>query len=307
MKRFHRVLLVLLPAAMSIWLVGVGTATAGAVAPSATYTCSGTISNATTPPTVDPALVPSGTYSSLVMRPGSFCVVGGAVTVQRGITLGRGSVLLAAEGTVPGFPGNYSGALTVQGPVTVGPDAQFVFYWDGTTSLPAALATINGPVTVESNGFLGLLQSSVRGPVEALNPSAVDLYGSSISGGVSIVGGGGPNDPEGAFISVGLASPYYRYVDVEGNQIGGPFTVIGYAAPGSYYGYAMALLENTVAGPVTLIGNSVLAPGTYSIGSAANVISGPATCMWNSPIVQDLAPSTVGGPILGAQGHLCFG
>jgi len=309
MKSLQRVLLVLLPTVLGLGLVGiVGAAPAGAVPLAPTFTCTGAISNATSPPTLNQESVPTGTYSSLVMPPGSFCVVAaGAVTVQDGIMLGRGSALLVVEGYPPGYTTPYFGSLTVQGPVTVGPDAFLGFSWDGTTPFTVTPFTLNGPVTVEPNGLLGLLASSVRGPVWALNPSAVYLYGSTVTGGVNILGGGGRNDPEEAFIGGFDLSPYYRFVDMEGNAISGPLSVIGYASPGTYDGFAMFLAGNTVTGPVTLIGNSVEPPGVYSIGSEANTIHGPATCAWNSPTIVDFAPSAVSGPILGAQGHLCFG
>jgi len=309
MKSFRRVLMTLLPAVMGLWLVNgvVGGTPAGAASPSWTFTCTGTISNKTTPPTVNPEAIPAGTYRSLVMPPGSFCAVVGAVTVDHGIKLGHGSALIVVEGTVPGFGGPYSGALTVNGAVRVESGAWLGFNWDG-TPFTVTPFTLNGPVAVETNALLGLLQAHVQGLVSAVAPSAMYLYGSNLSGGVNVLGGGGLNNPQQAFVRAGLATNRsYRFIDVEGNQIGGPFTVVGYSNPGSSYGYAMVAADNTVHGPVAFMTNSVEPPGTYSIGSASNTIYGSATCKWNGPVIDDIAPSTVTGPILGAQGHLCFG
>ncbi len=285
-------------------VVGVTAAGPAGAAPPLTFTCTGAISNV--PLTVSPEVVPPGTYGSFVMPPGSFCVIPGPVTVQKGITLGSGSALIVVDGFVPGG-GPFSGALTVEGPVRVGPDADLNFLWDGTTPLTAPPLTVNGPVSVQSHGLFGMFGATISGPLTATDASGVQVSGSQIRGPLSVVGGGGTNDPSEAFAQVGFF-PGYNFVDLEQDTVSGPLSVLGYDGAAAYVG-------GDHTGPMTFSDNTAAAspywpPPLYI--THFNVINGPATCADNSPTPNATNPSdgstnTVSGPVRGDQGTACFG
>jgi len=274
----RRVLFAVLPAVLGLGLAGVGAAgPAGAIPVPGGFTCTGNFSNYP----VNAEVIPAGTYSSLTLPPGSACGIAGQVVVNGPVTLGRASGL----GLVSG------GSLTVNGPVTVGHDAAF-----GPLGVLAPI-NVNGPLLIGPDGFVGLDSGGVSGPVLASAPSGLELYSIHVGGSVQILGGGGQNPVEELL----YPTTPYRFTDLEGDVIAGPVTEIGYTGTGSSYGYGGAFIANQT-GPMTLIGNTV-AP----IAVEANVIHGPATCFGNNPPPQDFGSSTVTGPILGSQGHLCFG
>ena len=213
------------------------------------------------------------------MPPGSLCTISGAVTVNHPVTLGAGAGL-----------GLVGGSLIVNGTVTVGPGAAFGDFGG------ASPITVHGSVFVQNNGDLGMAGGTISGSLLATAPSALELYYNQVSGMVFIAGGGGTNPVLNA-----LGETHYQFVDLENNVISGPVTEIGYAGPGSQYGFGGAMGENQ-SGPMTLIHNSVAPIAVWS-----NVIHGPATCWGNTPVPENLGASTVSGPILGDQGAACFG
>lgn len=308
MRRFRRVFAAAVPVMMVVSFAGAGSAAAAQATPAPAFTCTGTISNATTPPTIDPEVVPPGTYRSLAMPAGSLCYVFGEVTVRHGINLGRASALIVVDGSVPGVGGPFAGALTVQGPTSVGYDAVLTYYWDG-TPLTVTPETMDGPVTVAARGLLGLLQGRVDGPVWAASPSAIHIVNMTVAGGITILGGGQTNDPDEAFIRVGLGYPD-QFVNIQGSTVIGAVSVIRFNGSGVTIADA-----NTLIGPLTFSynqggpGMTGSFPFAYIIG--AETIFGSATCEGNHPAPNtgtDYATkATIFGPVLGNQASTCIG
>jgi hypothetical protein len=260
-----------------------GVATVAAASPTG-FTCTGSLASFG-------QLIPPGTYTSLSMPGGSVCFVApGSVTVNDGITLGEASALLVPDG----------GALTVNGPVTVGPGAVFSEF-DSCSPIK-----VNGPVSVRDNAVLLICGSTVAGPVEATNATQVRAYFSDISGPLGIQGGGGPNPVLDAFVAFG-GPPYgppdgYNFSEVNESVISGPVSAAGYSGLGVNF-------VGDVMGPMTFINNTT----TYSSAIGSNRINGPATCSGNVPAPNlggHLAigsPSIVSGPVRGDQAATCTG
>jgi hypothetical protein len=283
----------LVMSALASMVVVAGVQAAGVVqataAPPSGITCAGTVSP------FDPMAIPGGTYGSLSMPPGSLCLIeGAAVIVNHPVTLGSGSGL-----------GVLAGSLTVNGPVTAGHGAAF---GDFNSTAPI---TVNGPVSVDSNGALvigsetpyGPLLSSIAGPVRATDPSTVQIHNTAIGGPVILQGGGGANPVLDA-AGLPFGPPFgYNFNDLEDNVISGPVSETGYD------GIWSGVLRN-VMGPLTFSNNSEApAIDEYDIGS--NRINGPATCSGNDPapnMGQSAgAPSIVSGPTRGDQAATCTG
>lgn len=272
--------------ALGAFVVVPGAAEAGA-APShsqaAGTTCTGTLTS--------PGYITTGTYSSLVMPPGSFCAVVGTVTVQKPLTLQSGSGLAV-----------FGGSLTVDGPFTVDATGAFATFSNTTP------VTIGGPVRIGTNGaFLlgtetpyGPRFASIGGPVTATNASSVQIHNTTIGGGVRLVGGGADNPLVQAFTTT---SPFNNFNDLEDNQIGGGVTEIGYD------GIWGGVLRNVIDGPFVFSNNMQSVADEYDIGS--NFINGPAICNSNTPVPNmghsAGAPSIVNGPIRGNQAATCTG
>ncbi len=243
---------------MAMAIVASGLTTLGALPASAakapSFSCSGTPGA--------PEAVPAGSYSSLLMPPGSVCFIESAVTVGGPLTLGDTSALVL-----------FDGSLAVNGPVNVGPNSLF---GDAGGNAPI---TVNGPVSVQQNGafLIGFenpeapLVSALHGPVTAINASTVQIHNTKISGPVKLQGGGGDNP-----ILDALAGPGYNFNDLEDNVISGPVTEIG------YQGIWAGIIRNVISGNLTFTGNTDF--DEFDIGS--NVVHGNANCSGNSPAVN---------------------
>ena len=268
-------------------LVGAGSTLAAASparAPSSGYTCTGSSLTA-------PGVITTGTYSSLSMPPGTFCVVAGTVTVTEPVTVGDGSALLME-----------SGSLTVSAPFGVGNGAVFA---DFTNALPV---TIGGPVHVGTDGVfvLGVESpyaptfASIAGPVTATGASSIQIHNTVIGGPVRLMGGGADNPIVQAFTHT---SPFNNFNDLEDNVIGGGVTETG------YHGIWTGVLRDVINGPLTFTNNSEAVTDEYDIGS--NFIAGPATCANNTPAPNTGhskgSPSIVEGPVTGNQTATCTG
>ncbi len=268
-------------------LVGAGSTLAAASparAPSSGYTCTG--SSLTTP-----GVITTGTYSSLSMPPGTFCVVAGTVTVTKPVTVGDGSALMMGNGS-----------LTVSGPFGVGTGAVFA---DFTNALPV---TIGGPVHVGTEGVfvLGVESpytptfASIAGPVTATGASSVQIHNTTIGGPVRLMGGGADNPIVQAFTHT---SPFNNFNDLEDDVIAGGVTETG------YQGIWAGVLRDMIGGPFTFTDNAETVTDEYDIGS--NLILGPATCANNTPApnmgTSRGSPSIVEGPQRGDQAATCTG
>jgi len=272
-----------------IGAVGV-TAVAGAIpagaAPSS-ITCSGS-----------PAVIPAGTYRSLIMPPGSLCLTEGTVVVTRGVTLGTASGLGAA-----------TGSLTIKGPLTVGADAAFADFNPAAPTAAPAPITVLGPVTVQTNGWFNTYGPTIAGPVWATNPSALQIFDTKIWGPVTINGGGGDNpvlDALGECYGTSAKpcqAPNYAYNQnwLGSNQTFGPVRITNFDGPWQ------GVIGN-VMGPMIFSDNN------NSSGSAIgfNTIYGPARCSDNLPGAPNTGPdvsgpSVVHGPTRGDQAATCTG
>jgi hypothetical protein len=255
-------------------------------APPSTFTCSGTLAS--------PEIVPAGNYHALSLPTGSFCVVAGPglVQVTSPLSLSDGAGLLVV-----------GGSLTVDGPLTVGPQAAF---GAPTNSAPVS---IRGPVRVGTDGafILGTETpyapdfAAIDGPVQSLNASTVQIHNTRVGGRVDLIGGGALNAIVDAVTGTSLDN---NFNDLEDNQIGGPVREEG------YQGVWAGVLRDVIAGPLSFTNNSE-APNIdeYDIGS--DLIYGPATCSDNDPVPNTGdspgAPSIVYGPVRGDQAATCTG
>jgi hypothetical protein len=280
-----------------------GIAPAGAT-PNGGFVCAGTFDN--------PGFIPPGTFASLTMPPGAWCVVeAGPVTVTHPVTLGQGAGLTTITDltiTGPGVLGDsssllYAGGLHIGGQVTVGPNAIFNPYF-----LPGPWRlTLDRGVTVEDHGGLFIPpESTIKGPVTATNPSAINLVGSKVSGPVSLQGGGSPNGVLTSFF--GIPPGAYTWSVLQRNTITGPVTIHGYAGvtvivEGNQIARGLTVTSNT-----QLVGNSnpeiasLAPPNTFYV--QGNTIGGSANCLNNgtATLLQDWpegypGPNAVSGPI----------
>ena len=131
-------------------------------------------------------------------------------------------------------------------------------------------ARIAGPVTVLPGASLVATGGTIAGPVTATRAVLFTLSGTGVSGPVTVIG------------SVGA-------VLVEKGKVSGPLSISG-------SGGGVRVDTVTAAGPVLVAGNS----GTQPVVVAANKVSGPLSCLHNSPApVNDSRPNTVKGPATG--------
>ncbi len=274
-------------AAFGLVLCSVGvTAVAGAIPAGAaplSFTCSGS-----------PGVIPTGTYRSLIMPPGSLCLTEGTVVVTHGVTLGTGSGL-----------GAETGSLTIEGPLTVGTDAAFA---DFNPAAPAPI-TVDGPVTVQNNGWFNTYGPTIAGPVWATNPSALQIFDTRIWGPVTISGGGGDN-PVLDFLGECYGTPAqpcqapdyaYNMNWLGANQIFGPVRITNFDGPWQ------GIIGN-VMGPMVFSGNNNMSGSAIGF----NTIYGLAWCSNNLPGAPNTGhdvsgPSVVHGPTWGNQAATCTG
>jgi len=270
-------------------MAGLGVASPAGATPPPVITCSGTISG--------PGIISGGTYAALAVPPASACLIEGAVTVNSPVKLGSGSGV-----------GVEAGSLTVNGGLTVGPDAAFGDF--GSSSAPI---TINGPLFVQGNGYITMDGPTIGGPVWANDPSALQIFDTRIGGAVTINGGGGDNpvlDALDQCYGNSCQPPQYPYNQnfVWGDVISGPVSVIGYTGPWQ------GIVED-VMGPLVFWGNAN--PRGTAIGfdtingfaTCANNTLGPPTYTWSPPNTgPDVSgPSVVHGPVFGNQATTCTG
>jgi hypothetical protein len=259
-------------------LTTIGVAPVAAAGPSG-YVCTGTLGS--------PGFIPTGTYSSLTMPAGSFCLVGGDVTVTHPLTVGAGAGVLVV-----------AGSLTTQGPTVVSAGGALGSL-DNTTPVH-----LGGPVSVGLNGAFALgtetpfgpIVNSIAGPVTGNGESTVQIHNALIGGPVRLTGGGGDN------AIVDALGGFGAFNDLEDNNIGGPVSITG------YQGIWTGVIRDVIHGPFTFSDNVQAQPqDEWDIGT--DTIYGPATCNDNSPVpntgVSAGGPSTVFGPIRGDQAATC--
>lgn len=236
-------------------------------------------------------VIPAGTYAYLNVPPGSACLTEGVVVVNRGVTLGRGA----------GIGVDQYSSLTVNGPLTVGPDAALAPF---TPENPGSI-TVNGPLAVQAGGWFATDGPTIAGPVWAINASALQIFYTNIAGSVVIDGGGGENtvlNSEGQCYGNSCPGPPYAYnLNWLGwNDIAGPVSVTNYG--GNWTG-----IIGNVMGPMIFANNSTFAGSAIGF----NTINGVAFCSNNAPAPNTSSdvsgPSLVRGPTWGNQRKTCTG
>ena len=279
---------------LSVSVIAAGGAAAGAAASpsSAKFTCTGSLSS--------PKAVPSGTYSSLVMPPGSICLIPGPapVTVLSAVTLQRGS------GLFTGIAKGVSADVKIVGQLTLRPDAAFVAALNNEKNP----VNIMGRVTVQSGAlfYLGTEVpgappfASILGGVAGQDPSAIVIQNTVIGGPVAVSGGGAVNK---IIEALSHNSPDTNYTDFEDDQIKGGITEVGY---GGVWG---GVIRTIMKGSLVFAFNHQAKIDEYDIGS--NIIKGSAYCESNKPAPNKGqspgAPSIVRGPTFGNQAKTCTG
>jgi hypothetical protein len=277
---------------LSVMALGSGAASAAASSPPTKFTCTGSLSS--------PGTVPSGTYSALVMPPGSICLIPGPgpVTVLSGVTLQKGS------GLVTGIAKGASADVKIVGSVTLDPASVFV------AGLKTEKNPVNifGRVTVKSGAafYLGNEQpykppfASILSGVGAQDPSAVVIQNTFIGGRVAVSGGGATNKIVEAFSH---NAPDNNYTDFEDDQIKGGISEVGY---GGVWG---GVIRTIMKGSLHFAFNKQTKIDEYDIGS--DIIFGSAYCDGNKPAPNKGhsagSPSIVHGRTFGNQAKTCTG
>jgi hypothetical protein len=227
---------------------------AGAATASGTVTCSGT-------PTAPGVL--TGTHNSSVVVKGACEVNAGPAVVNGDLTIGPGSVVLAAFG-LNDQTGTGHSSLTVKGNIYVRAGAAAVL---GCT--PAKFACLDDPdqanPTLSSHATVGLdLRSN-----EALG---VIVHNFTVGGDVIQTGGGGgvTCNPKGIFKL--FQSPVYSTYEV--GSVGGDVRI------SSVHSCWMGLVQNHIGNTVVMHANQLADPDAIEI--LGNNITGNLICRGNS-------------------------
>jgi hypothetical protein len=112
-------------------------------------------------------------------------------------------------------------------------------------------ATINGPVTVESGGGLGIDKSIINGTLKANGAKSIFMHNSTLHGPLTITG-------TTHIISIGASDP----CGTGNNVFNGPVTITNNHGVGTYF------QDNIVYGPLTVTGN------TNPVGDLGNTVYG---------------------------------
>lgn len=240
MKRFG-LLLALAGVGGLVLFAGAAGATAGASA----FTCSGGTLGA-------PQVIPSGTYRSVNVADG-FCVMQGTYHITGGLTVGPGAFLDAA--VFFGFPPYDYGApcnvfVNVSGGVRVGQGGALYFGNGAGTGCPSSNDVVNGGIT-------------------ASDAESLVVHGTTVNGGITMLGGGGGTDCNSTD-----ASPFAPYTDVEDSQVNGGIAVSGLST------CWLGVIRVAVNGTMNVNDNTMGDPDAIEIG--LNNIHGTLACSGNA-------------------------
>src|SRR5208283_4897195 len=206
--------------------------------------------------------------------------------------------------------GAETGSLTIEGPLDVGAYAAFGAF---NPSAPAPI-TVNGSVSIQTNGWFNSYGPTIGGPVRATNPSALQILDTKIWGPVTINGGGGANPILGSVLGECYASsptscsaPNYPYNQnwLASDQI------LGWASITNYDGNWTGIVGNDM-GPLVFSHNSLFAGAAIGFNTiywlavcSDNTSNGVLQAPNQGPDVS--GPSVVHGPTLGNQAATCTG
>lgn len=188
--------------------------------------------------------------SGLVLGVPSFAAGGNSTTCTDTLAPGTYGRVVVPAGAVC-ITG--TGPVTIRGGLYVEEGATFIF---GDEESPSVNATITGGV-------------------HATNAGSVQIHFSTISGGIDVHGGAGPDG--GPFDFGGGFRPTWN--TFEDNQINGSVTIDGYD------GFWQGFFRNTVNGSVDFNNNSVIDPDGNEVQT--NTIHGSLNCVNNTPAPQE--------------------
>jgi len=281
---------------LSMVVVGVGLAVADDKAAAAgSFTCSGGTATS-------PTIIPAGTYTQVTVT--GICRILGAVT---GPAIGPGGTEVITNCNAP------SGPVNVLGGLTIAPNG----FLDAGSCAPTL--NVSGGVAVGSGGGLvlgcspflvvapptppfpslcpGITTSNViTGGVTATQPMTLIFHSNTISGGLSVQGGGGGvNCDSNPNLSAAFDGSSATYTDFEDNTISGGVSISGLQS--CWFG----IFRNQVNGSVSVTNNTFADPDATEV--ATNVVKGNLTCLGNSPAAQigdsEGSPNVVTGQKLG--------
>jgi hypothetical protein len=204
-----------------------------------------------------------GSYHSLTIT-GDCVATGGAIIVAAGLVVAPGASLTATTSAA---------TVSVSGGIWVGEDGVLLF------GCSPSLTNLCGPDT----------SYTVSGGIRADRALAVILHGNTITGGVTIAGGGGDLSCSGVLFGGFVPA----FTTLENNRISGGVKVSGLTS--CWFGMA----RNTINGAVTLTGNTFGDPDAMEI--LDNTIHGQLACSGNLPVATNIAdgvalePNTVAG------------
>jgi hypothetical protein len=166
-----------------------------------------------------------------------------------------------------------AGPVAIRGGLYVEPGATFIF---GDEESPLVNATITGGV-------------------HATNAGSVQIHFSTISGGIDVHGGAGPDG--GPFDFGGGFRPTWN--TFEDDQINGSVTIEG------YNGFWQGFFRNTVNGTVNFNDNTVVDPDGNELQT--NRIHGSLNCSGNTPKPQQGDSEGSPNSVTGAKTGQCAG
>lgn len=166
-----------------------------------------------------------------------------------------------------------AGPVVIRGGLTVGANAVFIFGDEGSPNVNA----------------------TISGGVRATNANSVQIHFSTISGGVNLQGGSGPNG--GPFDFGGGFAPTWN--TLEDNTINGAVSITG------YNGFWQGFIRNTVHGSVTFNNNTVADPDGNEF--VTNTIHGSLSCAGNDPAPQVGDSEGSDNVVTGATSGQCAG
>jgi len=242
------------------------------------FTCSGGTATS-------PTIIPAGTYSQVTVT--GICRILGAIT---GPKIGPGGSQVITNCKTASDP------VTVLGGLAVAANG----FLDAGSCAPTL--NVTGGITVEKGGGLvlgcspflvvapptppfpslcpGITTSNViKGGVKANQPMTLIFHSNTITGGVSVQGGGGgvncDNNPN---LTAAFDGPSATYTDFEDNTIAGRVSISGLQS--CWFG----IFRSQVNGSVSVTNNTFADADATEV--ATNTINGNLTCQGNSPAAQ---------------------
>jgi hypothetical protein len=234
---------------------------ASANAAPASYTCSGGT-------LLSPVVIPAGTYGSVTIADG-ICAMQGNYTIKGGLTVEPGAFLDAA--VFFGFPPYDYGAacnvsVSVSGGVTVGQGAALYFGNGAGTGCPSS-------------------NDVIKGGLRATGAESIVVHGTTINGGMTVIGGGG-----GTSCSPTDISPFGPYTNLEDSHVNGGVSISGLST------CWIGVIRNEINGGLQINNNTL--GDTDAIEVGINSIHGTMACSGNQldpAVPPDLTPGDHAG------------